>query len=41
MNRPWIPWIRQFIWLEQFERGVLACFVREGESDLAGERGFS
>ena len=39
--RPWIPWRRQFIWLEEFERGVLARFVREGERDFAGKRDFA
>ena len=39
--RPWIPWRRQFIWSEEFERGVLARFVREGERDFARRRDFA
>ena len=41
MARPWIPWIRQFIWLEKFERGVLARFVRKGERGFARKRNFA
>ena len=25
--RPWVPWRRQFIWIEEFERGVLARLI--------------
>ena len=39
--RPWIPRIRQFIWLEKFERGVLARFVRERERGFARKRDFA
>ena len=41
MARPWIPWSRQFILLEEFERGVLARFIREGERDFAEKRDFA
>ena len=38
-TKPWVPWRRQLIWIEEFERGVLVRLFGRRAAERGGSKG--